>query len=426
CWRRLYTDAVLYGAIAQLAHSNEGGDATHALLQTIGRLDSALVISGSPGPMRLELAHQAPSHNEEDRLALSHLHQHISSSSSTRNRETTAPSSVYPHPSPRTRLPPNIPRPGSQPRPPRTVHRPTRRRPFPRNGEKRAHTRSRWSDLTYLRRLAGPGRIVPVEVGGDYTQSGWGQKMMPFDEFLDSLAGGVGVGVGVGTREGDGADRPIYYLAQHSLFRQFPALVSDLLILDLVYSPPEHHYPSLSLDSNTSKETSSYEPPQSEEGYVLNAWFGPGGTKSAAHTDPWWNCYVQMAGSKWIWVAPPECGPYMAAFGKVADAESDGHNDDGSAKPDSGGGGAAEEYMTNTSSLDVTLPPPPLSPSDSDKPQPTSASPPPPPYPPRFLQHVLPHARQAVLEEGDVLVMPPRWWHAMVGLETSFSVSMWF
>ena len=116
----------------------------------------------------------------------------------------------------------------------------------------------------------------------------------------------------------------------------------------------------------------------------------------------------------------------MAAFGKVADAESDGHNDDGSAKPDSGGGAAAEEYMTNTSSLDVTLPPPPLSPSDSDKPQPTSASPPPPPYPPRFLQHVLPHARQAVLEEGDVLVMPPRWWHAMVGLETSFSVSMWF
>ena len=254
------------------------------------------------------------------------------------------------------------------------------------NGEKRAHTRSRWSDLAYLRRLAGPGRIVPVEVGGDYTQSGWGQQMMPFDEFLDSLGGGVVVAVGTGEEDAAGSsrrrrmrkemppsvkgddddedtgsgggggnstdsttpilsttsttraatgsnapeldadcgerqlsppsttattttttttaaaaaaaaaaervpDRPIYYLAQHSLFRQFPALVSDLLIPDLVYSPPEHHYPSPSLALNTSNETSSYEPPQSEEVYVLNAWFGPGGTKSAAHTDPWWNCY---------------------------------------------------------------------------------------------------------------------------------------
>jgi hypothetical protein len=137
---------------------------------------------------------------------------------------------------------------------------------------------------------------------------------------------------------------------------------------------------------------------------------------------------VQMAGSKWIWVAPPECGPYMAAFGRNAalGSESDDYtgDGDGSAKPDSSGGGAAEEYMTNTSSLDVTAPPPLLSLSDSGRLQPTSSSSP--PYPPQFVRHVLPHARQAVLEEGDVLVMPPKWWHAMVGLETSFSVSMWF
>ena len=455
CWRRLYTDAVLYGAIAQLANSNEGGDATHALLQTIGRLDSTIVISGSPGPMRLELAQSLISLAQHQIAAAAAPHPAEATSPRGNNnaeeeererpakrprtmKRTASPSRTFtstsaaaaapaterrPHPPPYIHIP--LRELASLPTFLDPVHNPVHREPFivrrgaahfpafdpdpdpdprprgsPRvydddddrddeegvaanewsgkaadygeNGEKRAHTRSRWSDLTYLRRLAGPGRIVPVEVGGDYTQSGWGQKMMPFDEFLDSLADGVGVGVGVGTGEEDGAgsscrrrmrkemppsveaddddeetgsgggggtstdsttpilstttrgladsnahefdadregqsspslsataaaaaervpDRPIYYLAQHSLFRQFPALVSDLLILDLVYSPPEHHYPSLSLDSNTSKETSSYEPPQSEEGYVLNAWFGPGGTKSAAHTDPWWNCY---------------------------------------------------------------------------------------------------------------------------------------
>lgn len=113
----------------------------------------------------------------------------------------------------------------------------------------------------------------------------------------------------------------------------------------------------------------------------------------------------------------------MAAFGKdTASDAGDSGGGDGSARPNNSTG-AAEEYMTNTSSLDVTLPPPSSDSDNKTKPGPSST---PPPYPPQFLQHVLPHARQAVLDEGDVLVMPPRWWHAMVGLETSFSVSMWF
>lgn len=446
CWRRLYTDAVLYGAIAQLAHSDEEKiTQLPLLLHTIGRLDSAIVISGSPGPMRLELAQSLIS-LAQHRIAAAAAPQPVGASCprgddnakegeeererpakrprTTRRRSpspprttttttTAAPPTTEKRPHP---PPPYIHTPlrelASLPTFLDPAHNPVHREPFivrrgavhfpafdpepdprvresPRDhdddddddengdegnrkaedhhggGEKRSR-RSRWSDLTYLRRLAGPGRVVPVEVGGDYTQSGWGQRMMPFDEFLDSLVeigtGGKEDGASSARRRGQEADstfekgardeegtegggrggrggnanglttrgaadpnapelatdrqrqssspltatatatagaerapqRPIYYLAQHSLFRQFPALISDLLIPDLVYSPPEHHYPSSSLALNTSNETSSYEPPQSEEGYVLNAWLGPGGTKSAAHTDPWWNCYGEL------------------------------------------------------------------------------------------------------------------------------------
>lgn len=47
---------------------------------------------------------------------------------------------------------------------------------------------------------------------------------------------------------------------------------------------------------------------------------------------------------------------------------------------------------------------------------------------PRFFSDVLPHAMEALLEPGDLLVMPPGWWHAMraQGDDLSFSVSMWY
>lgn len=45
-----------------------------------------------------------------------------------------------------------------------------------------------------------------------------------------------------------------------------------------------------------------------------------------------------------------------------------------------------------------------------------------------FFEHVYPRAMEAVLEPGDLLVMPPRWWHAMRGEGSGpcWSVSFWF
>ncbi|BGP11088.1 hypothetical protein JCM10049v2_006987 [Rhodotorula toruloides] len=434
CWRRLYTDAVLLGALARLQQvEKEIEERKKELSKTVRELDLAIVIAGAPGEGREDMVLRLISVVQAELASLVHSVESDNDDRPSKRRRlsfSARPASSLP--------PPYIHRPLAElPSLPSFLLLdpiPSHRVPFiVRKAALDWPAVETWSSLDYLRRVAGEGRVVPVEVGGDYTKEGWGQRMLEFEEFLRSLEE-----VEWNSRE-DGEERPyptpastddgspevsstsedrgtpssrqILYLAQHSLFRQFPSLLRDVPIPDLVYSSP-----------STDGTGESYEPPATEDGYILNAWFGPGGTKSAAHTDPWWNCYVQVVGSKWLWVAPPSCSPYMSAFGTAppSTACSDTTN---SLPSEVGGSAPAEQYMTNTSSLDVTVPPPRSSNSpcadeyDAKKPS---------PYPLAFAEHVEPHARQAVLEAGDVLVMPPRWWHAMYGLERSFSVSMWF
>ncbi|GAA5851249.1 hypothetical protein JCM5353_007707 [Sporobolomyces roseus] len=194
-------------------------------------------------------------------------------------------------------------------------------------------------------------------------------------------------------------EKETFYLAQHSLLTQFPSLSRDFPIPSLVYSEP----PAL-------EDYLDYTAPMSVEGWIMNAWLGRGGTVSQAHTDPFWNCYVQVVGSKWVWIAPPSVGPHMAAFGGTSPSTVDclDQKEEGS---------TATEIMTNTSAIDVTQS---LSSSSPTSPDATSQ------YPSVFLQEVEPKAQQIVLEAGDILVMPPGWWHAMKSLETSFSISIWF
>lgn len=105
----------------------------------------------------------------------------------------------------------------------------------------------RWSTGEYLLGIAGPGRVVPVEVGRAYDEEGWSQQIMPFEEFLRRA------GFFDDTRE------PVY-LAQHSLFRQMPDLEKDMSIPDFVWSEPKSDFPQ-------------YKPPEVPQ---LNVWVGSG------------------------------------------------------------------------------------------------------------------------------------------------------
>jgi lysine-specific demethylase 8 len=74
----------------------------------------------------------------------------------------------------------------------------------------------------------------------------------------------------------------------------------------------------------------------------------------------------------------------------------------------------AEEYMTNTSKVPI------LRPVDAfERLRPVY---------PQFFENVWPVSMEAVLEPGDMLVMPPGWWHAMraEGDEPCWNVSMWY
>ncbi len=117
-----------------------------------------------------------------------------------------------------------------------------------------------WPNMEYWRRLAAL-RTVPVEVGGKYTSDGWGQQLMTMNEFItDHIEGGGGG-----------------YLAQHELLEQIPALKKDLLT-------PE--YTSMLRED---EEVDAY----TYGGVTTHIWFGPAGTISPCHTDPYHNLLAQ-------------------------------------------------------------------------------------------------------------------------------------
>ncbi|KIO32454.1 hypothetical protein M407DRAFT_213498 [Tulasnella calospora MUT 4182] len=168
------------------------------------------------------------------------------------------------------------------------------------------------------------------------------------------------------------ASRPKLYLAQHSLLRQFPALRSDMEIPLYVYSAPE-----------PPDDWGSYKPPMNDEKLVINAWLGPQYTMSPAHFDPYFNCFVQVVGRKTVWIAPPSVSDSMYASG---------------------------ENIGNTSQVDVFA---------EDTARVAQQW-------PEFAKRVIPQAMSFLLEPGDMLFLPPGWWHAMRSEELSFSVSFWF
>ena len=271
----------------------------------------------------------------------------------------------------------------------------------------------RWKSRSYLLDAVGPGRVVPVELGKSYDEQGWSQRIVSFESFLDAAGWPREDGTGTTTAAADDSEvkddnddlksQPVY-LAQHTLFKQFPALERD-------FSWPEY----------------AFSGPPPPEGYtapndvLVNVWIGPGGRRvvSPAHTvspssaswilvltplqDPFFNCYAQVLGRKRVWVAPPECGAYMSAYGK-----HDGEGEEGQGEDT-----LAAEYMTNTSTVPILR--------DVELAALKARF-------PKWYEHVYPRAMETVLYPGDLMVMPPRWWHAMRGEgdDMCWSVSFWY
>lgn len=249
-----------------------------------------------------------------------------------------------------------------------------------------ARTSNPWNQPGYLlSQTLGGRRLIPFEFGRSYVDDGWGQKLITFREFLTnyvdrSLDDHASIDDDSGTQQ-------IGYLAQHPLFTQLPALRKDIFIPDYCYTAPPSHPTNPEMDQ-----------PELDEP-LLNAWFGPPGTITPLHTDPYHNLLVQIVGRKYVRLYSPRETARMQARGKENGIE-----------------------MSNTSLLDVGV----LEGWDQPRRDEEPDNP----------GHVsVPSMRETfanvpymdcILEPGDTLYIPIGWWHYVRGLSVSFSVSFWW
>ena len=238
-----------------------------------------------------------------------------------------------------------------------------------------------WSSPAYLmERTFGGRRLIPVELGKSYTDDGWGQSIVTFKEFMqkyllgEKIKGKIKVedeGGDEGGDEGeDEGSNKIGYLAQHDLFSQIPALRNDTAVPIYCYTVPSRLRPG----------------PQEPilEQPLLNAWFGPAGTVSPLHNDPYHNILCQVVGKKYIRLYSPEDSRKLYPRG----IEIGGVN------------------MSNTSRVSVEGPPDELKEKF-----------------PRFFEALY---LETILSEGESLYIPAGWWHYVRSLTVSFSVSFWW
>ncbi|KAL9602230.1 MAG: hypothetical protein Q9219_001954 [cf. Caloplaca sp. 3 TL-2023] len=227
-----------------------------------------------------------------------------------------------------------------------------------------------WSSPAYfMQKTFGGRRLIPIEIGRSYTDADWGQSIITFKEFMEKYM----------LSEAADADE-LGYLAQHDLFTQIPSLRDDIAIPDYCYTDPPLYPPEASAFT---AGTSNALTPRLEEP-LLNAWFGPAGTVSPLHTDPYHNLLCQVVGKKYVRLYSPEQTPRMYPKGIE-------------------GGGVD---MSNTSEVDA------------------EAS-------VEILDAKYPLFKEATyvettLSEGECLYIPRGWWHYVRSLSVSCSVSFWW
>ena len=120
-------------------------------------------------------------------------------------------------------------------------------------------------------------RTVPVEMGSHYLSDDSGQKLMTVNDFIDTCV--------------LNASNVTGYIAQHDIFAQITNLRRDIIIPDYCTVLPtaeNKHIRGLEDEHQPSSSNS--------DEVITQIWFGPVGTYSPLHLDPYHNMLVQVVG----------------------------------------------------------------------------------------------------------------------------------
>ncbi|KAF2749658.1 Clavaminate synthase-like protein [Sporormia fimetaria CBS 119925] len=270
-------------------------------------------------------------------------------------------------------------------------------------------TRS-WSHPSYLlSRTLNGRRLVPIELGRTYTDSDWGQKILSFGDFIYSyMFSSLPTSPNHSTRNEENTQpKQTAYLAQHDLFTHLPSLRADISIPDYCYvSLPTPPWVPENISSLSTPVPPKLETP------LLNAWFGPAGTISPLHTDPYHNILAQVVGYKYVRLYAPGQTRYMYPRGKdergvdMGNTSSVDLDEVGSVFGEVGiwgvDGWSGEQGRVR---------------AVEEKRRKLHE---------RFPGFVEAEYVECVLGPGDCLYIPVGWWHYVRSLTPSFSVSFWF
>ena len=238
---------------------------------------------------------------------------------------------------------------------------------------------AKWRKPSYWYSVAGP-RTVPIELGRSYMDEEWGQRLMPFSEFLDSRMGVVACKGGGGQSPNSTNSTTMWYLAQHDLLDQIPCLCSDII-------EPEYCCLSTTMEATTA------------ETITKNVWMGPGGTVTPPHTDPRPNLLCQVVGKKYVRLYSPDQGDrclYPDSTALVSNTSPIDIDD-------------VENYRTQLPTDDGC----------GDKGEEENGE-------PKYPLFAMCTFMDGVLEPGDMLFIPRGWWHFVKSLSPSISVNFWF
>ncbi|KAK3022599.1 hypothetical protein RJ639_045750, partial [Escallonia herrerae] len=226
--------------------------------------------------------------------------------------------------------------------------------------------RTKWNDMDYLKKVAGC-RTIPVEVGKNYLCTEWKQELITFSEFLERI------------QSNDSNSTVPTYLAQHPLFDQACISSNAMLYGGSLVAPRALYYVLPIEELRRDIITPDYCFAGDGELRPLNAWFGPAGTVTPLHHDPHHNILAQVNRSSVLilLVYNSVVGKkYIRLYPAALSEELYPHT---------------ESMLSNSSQVDL---------DNIDEKE----------YPKMEDLEFL----DCILEEGEMLYIPPRWWHYLL------------